>query len=159
MPLEDGCKLRVHLCLELQPADEVLLRDGGGLARERDRVCRQLGLVLGHHLGDDRSEDRPEMRTSGATDLQRIPAELHLLHERAALAQGVRSSERVGRDNLVDLVAAEIDGEREAPPVDPAQRAGMRRFGRRLAPSDGCGPAMTFSSSAQSATVRARGPS
>jgi hypothetical protein len=44
-------------------------------------------------------------------------------------------------------------------PLRPSNDEGMVTLGRRDTTSSGCGPAMTFSKSAQSATVRARGPS
>ncbi len=44
-------------------------------------------------------------------------------------------------------------------PSMPSNVPGISSFGRSEATSLGCGPAITFSSSAQSATVRAIGPS
>ena len=43
-------------------------------------------------------------------------------------------------------------------PLMSPSAAGMRSFGRSETMSSGCGPDMTFCSSAQSATVRAIGP-
>ena len=110
-------------------------------------------------LADRRAEDHAEVDAGRAVDVRQPPGQGNLLHHRAGVAQPVRGRERVRGDVRVDLVAAEVGGERDPQPGDRSSCAGISSFGRSDATSDGCGPAITFSSSAQSATVRASGPS
>ena len=100
------------------------------------------------------------MDVHGAGDRRQVPGQGDLVDLRAGVAQPVGGGERVRGDVGVHRVAAEVRRERDPQPGRPSRSAaGISSLGRSETMSLGCGPAITFSSSAQSATVRASGPS
>ena len=142
--------------------DEAFVERQLGLHRrhERSRVVVQQVAVLGFDLGDARPEDRREVGAGRLPETLHRPRQLHLFDLCAGPTQRVGDRAGVGDDVGIDRPVAQRDAQTDPHARDARSgRVGICGGSRSETMSRQCGPAITFSSSAQSATVRASGPS